>query len=67
MLSFSQNTSMQVNVMLKKLPEEDFGPEIDIREYSILDNPSVPSEVNKCQLYPILNHDSHFLVFLLCL
>ncbi|XP_057415528.1 arabinosyltransferase XEG113-like isoform X2 [Lotus japonicus] len=40
----------EVNVMLKKLPEEDFGPEIDIREYSILDNPSVPSEVKKSWL-----------------
>ncbi|KAK7262809.1 hypothetical protein RJT34_30390 [Clitoria ternatea] len=35
----------EVNVMLKKLPEEEFGPQIDIREYSILDNPSLPSEV----------------------
>jgi hypothetical protein len=31
--------------MLKELPEEEFGPRIDIREYSILDNPSLPSEV----------------------
>jgi hypothetical protein len=31
--------------MLKELPKEEFGPGIDIREYSILDNPSLPSEV----------------------
>ena len=35
--------------MLKELPKEEFGPGIDIREYSILDNPSLPSEVNKCE------------------
>ncbi|KAJ1434121.1 Nucleotide-diphospho-sugar transferase [Sesbania bispinosa] len=35
----------EVNVMLNKLPEEEFGPEIDFREYSILDNPALPSEV----------------------
>ncbi|KAG4938525.1 hypothetical protein JHK85_045274 [Glycine max] len=39
-----------VNVMLKKLPEEEFGPQIDFREYSILDNPSLPSEVKKSWL-----------------
>ncbi|KHN05539.1 hypothetical protein glysoja_020504 [Glycine soja] len=35
----------EVNVMLKELPEEEFGSGVDIREYSILDNPSLPSEV----------------------
>ncbi|CAL5197348.1 unnamed protein product [Lathyrus oleraceus] len=40
----------EVNVMLKKLPEEDFGPGIDFREYSIFDNPSLPSEVKKSWL-----------------
>lgn len=40
----------EVNVMLKKLPEEEFGPQIDIREYSIFDNPSMPSEVKKSWL-----------------
>lgn len=40
-------TLLQVNAMLKELPEEEFGPGIDIREYSILDNPILPSEVNK--------------------
>ncbi|KAG4941042.1 hypothetical protein AAZX31_16G099800 [Glycine max] len=40
----------EVNVMLKKLPEEEFGPQIDFREYSILDNPSLPSEVKKSWL-----------------
>ncbi|XP_058777608.1 arabinosyltransferase XEG113-like [Vicia villosa] len=40
----------EVNVMLKELPEEEFGPGIDIREYSILDNPSLPLEVKKSWL-----------------
>ncbi|QCD81833.1 arabinosyltransferase XEG113-like [Vigna unguiculata] len=40
----------EVNVMLKKLSEEEFGPQIDFREYSILDNPSLPSEVKKSWL-----------------
>ncbi|XP_015950671.1 arabinosyltransferase XEG113 [Arachis duranensis] len=40
----------EVNVMLKKLPEEEFGPEIAIREYSIIDNPSLPSEVKNSWL-----------------
>lgn len=33
--------------MLKELPLEEFGPGINIREYSFLDNPSVPKEVNE--------------------
>ncbi|XP_047178982.1 arabinosyltransferase XEG113-like isoform X1 [Vigna umbellata] len=40
----------EVNVMLKKLSEEEFGPQIDFREYSILDNPSLPSEVERSWL-----------------
>ncbi|XP_027360591.1 arabinosyltransferase XEG113-like isoform X2 [Abrus precatorius] len=40
----------EVNVMLKELPEDEFGPGIDIREYSILDNPSLPSEVKSSWL-----------------
>ncbi|KAL2333990.1 hypothetical protein Fmac_015203 [Flemingia macrophylla] len=40
----------EVNVMLKNLPEEEFGPQIDIREYSIFDNPSMPAEVKKSWL-----------------
>ncbi|ESW30070.1 hypothetical protein PHAVU_002G122000 [Phaseolus vulgaris] len=40
----------EVNAMLKELPEEEFGPGIDIREYSLLDNPSLPSEVKKSWL-----------------
>ncbi|CAL0313063.1 unnamed protein product [Lupinus luteus] len=40
----------EVNVMLKKLPEEEFGPGIDIREYSILDNPSLQPEVRNSWL-----------------
>ncbi|KAK4262979.1 hypothetical protein QN277_028462 [Acacia crassicarpa] len=40
----------EVNVMLQALPEEEFGPGIGIREYSILDNPSTPSEVKKSRV-----------------
>lgn len=32
--------------MLKQQPEEEFGPGINIREYSFLDNPSLPKQVN---------------------
>lgn len=32
--------------MLKELPEDEFGPGISIREYSFLDNPSMPKQVN---------------------
>uniref|UniRef100_A0A803P813 Nucleotide-diphospho-sugar transferase domain-containing protein n=1 Tax=Cannabis sativa TaxID=3483 RepID=A0A803P813_CANSA len=34
----------EINVMLKELPEE-FGPGIDIREYSFFENPSLPKQV----------------------
>jgi hypothetical protein len=51
--------------MLKELPEEEFGPRIDIREYSILDNPSLPSEVNRCDLIKIKNNEFFFLVIYL--
>ncbi|MBA0584197.1 hypothetical protein Gorai_015022 [Gossypium raimondii] len=37
----------EVNVMLKDLPEEEFGPEINIREYSFLNNPLLPQQVNE--------------------
>ncbi|XP_051151632.1 arabinosyltransferase XEG113-like [Andrographis paniculata] len=37
----------EVHLMLKKLPEADFGPEISFREYSFFDNPSVPHQVKK--------------------
>lgn len=37
---------LQVNVMLKEMPKEEFGPGIDIREYTFLDNPSMPKQVN---------------------
>ncbi|CAL1373844.1 unnamed protein product [Linum trigynum] len=37
----------EVNVMLKELPEEEFGPGINIREYSFLDNPSLPKQVKE--------------------
>ncbi|XP_054810602.1 arabinosyltransferase XEG113-like isoform X2 [Prosopis cineraria] len=40
----------EVNAMLKELPEEEFGPGINIREYSILENPSLPEEVKKSWL-----------------
>ncbi|KAG5524514.1 hypothetical protein RHGRI_031245 [Rhododendron griersonianum] len=34
----------EVNVMLKELPKGEFGPGINIREYSFLDNPAVPRQ-----------------------
>ncbi|OAY24261.1 arabinosyltransferase XEG113 isoform X1 [Manihot esculenta] len=40
----------EVNVMLKQLPEEEFGPGISIREYSFLDNPSLPKQVKESWL-----------------
>jgi hypothetical protein len=36
----------QINVMLKNLPESEFGPQIDFREYSFLQNPSLPKHVS---------------------
>lgn len=60
-------TVLQVNVMLKKLPEEDFGPGIDFREYSIFDNPSLPSEVNNAMILVSLIMIFRFLIYLLCL
>ncbi|WZZ49367.1 hypothetical protein YC2023_049474 [Brassica napus] len=36
----------EVNIMLKELPEDEFGPGIGIREYSFLDNPSLPKQSN---------------------
>lgn len=53
--------------MLKKLPEEDFGPGIDFREYSIFDNPSLPSEVNNAMILVSLITILRFLIYLLCL
>ncbi|CAL4943035.1 unnamed protein product [Urochloa decumbens] len=40
----------EVHVMLKDLPKEEFGPPIDFREYSFLDNPSLPKEVKESLL-----------------
>ncbi|GMH22835.1 hypothetical protein Nepgr_024678 [Nepenthes gracilis] len=40
----------EVNVMLKESSEEEFGPRIDIREYSFLDNPALPSKVKESWL-----------------
>ncbi|KAH7519149.1 hypothetical protein FEM48_Zijuj08G0005100 [Ziziphus jujuba var. spinosa] len=39
----------EVNVMLKELPEE-YGPHINIREYSFFDNPLMPKEVKSSWL-----------------
>jgi len=36
--------------MLKDLPKEEFGPHIDFREYSFLENPSLPKEVKESLL-----------------
>nr|CAB3499050.1 unnamed protein product [Digitaria exilis] len=35
----------EVHVMMKDLPKEEFGPHIDFREYSFLENPSLPKEL----------------------
>ncbi|KAL6183828.1 hypothetical protein ACLB2K_045238 [Fragaria x ananassa] len=35
----------EVNIMLKELPVEEFGPQINIREYSFFDNPLMPKQV----------------------
>ncbi|KAH7835883.1 hypothetical protein Vadar_030814 [Vaccinium darrowii] len=40
----------EVNTMLKELPEEEFGPSINIREYSFFDNPAVPRQVKESWL-----------------
>ncbi|KAI6706882.1 hypothetical protein NL676_009844 [Syzygium grande] len=40
----------EVNVMLKEMPEDEFGPGINIREYSLLDNPLMPKEVKESWL-----------------
>ncbi|KAH9614722.1 hypothetical protein KSS87_019584 [Heliosperma pusillum] len=39
-----------VNVMLQDMSEQEFGPKIDIREYSFLDNPSLPKQVKESWL-----------------
>ncbi|TVU46317.1 hypothetical protein EJB05_05843 [Eragrostis curvula] len=39
-----------VHVMLKDLPEEEFGPHIDFREYSFFENPSLPKQVKESLL-----------------
>ncbi|XP_047338278.1 arabinosyltransferase XEG113 [Impatiens glandulifera] len=41
---------LEVNVMLKELPEDEFGPGIKFREYSFLDNPSLPTNVKQSWL-----------------
>eukprot|EP00268_Persea_americana_P045732 TRINITY_DN4680_c0_g1_i1.p1 TRINITY_DN4680_c0_g1~~TRINITY_DN4680_c0_g1_i1.p1 ORF type:complete len:642 (+),score=107.40 TRINITY_DN4680_c0_g1_i1:255-2180(+) len=40
----------EVNFMLKQLSEQDFGPGIDFREYSFLDNPLLPKMVKESLL-----------------
>ncbi|MCL7036145.1 hypothetical protein MKW94_028607 [Papaver nudicaule] len=40
----------EVNIMLKEQSEETYGPKIDIREYSFLDNPLVPKQVKESWL-----------------
>ncbi|OIT28358.1 PREDICTED: arabinosyltransferase XEG113 [Nicotiana attenuata] len=40
----------EVNVMLKEMPNEEFGPGISIREYTVFENPSMPQEVKKSWL-----------------
>ncbi|KAJ9549635.1 hypothetical protein OSB04_022178 [Centaurea solstitialis] len=40
----------EVHTMLKALPEEEFGPGIDIREYSLFDNPLMPAQVKESWL-----------------
>ncbi|XP_071919524.1 arabinosyltransferase XEG113-like isoform X1 [Coffea arabica] len=40
----------EVNTMLKELPEDEFGPPIRIREYSLFDNPSMPKKVKESWL-----------------
>ncbi|CAK9325397.1 unnamed protein product [Citrullus colocynthis] len=40
----------EVNVMLKELPEEEFGPGINFREYSFLENPLLPKQVKESWL-----------------
>ncbi|KAJ8555268.1 hypothetical protein K7X08_012764 [Anisodus acutangulus] len=40
----------EINVMLKEMPNVEFGPGISIREYSLFDNPSMPEEVKKSWL-----------------
>lgn len=40
----------EVNIMLKELPEDEFGPQINIREYSLFDNPLMPKQVKESWL-----------------
>ncbi len=37
--------------MVVPRPEEEFGPMIDFREYSFLDNPRLPEEVNNSRVH----------------
>ncbi|CAH2040806.1 unnamed protein product [Thlaspi arvense] len=42
--------ALEVNVMSNELPEDEFGPGINFREYSFFDNPSVPRHVKESWL-----------------
>ncbi|KAI4370809.1 hypothetical protein MLD38_019118 [Melastoma candidum] len=39
--------AFEINTMLKELPEDEFGPPINIREYSLLNNPAMPKQVKE--------------------
>ncbi|KNA24990.1 hypothetical protein SOVF_010650 [Spinacia oleracea] len=53
----------EVNVMLRDLSQQEFGPHIDIREYSFLDNPALPLKVKESwldvQLCQVGSKDCH--------
>eukprot|EP01018_Ginkgo_biloba_P007783 Gb_19824 [translate_table: standard] len=40
----------EVNAMLRDLPEDEFGPIINFREYSFFDNPRLPKQVKESKL-----------------
>lgn len=40
----------EINVMLRDLPEIEFGPQIEFREYSIFENPYMPAQVKESWL-----------------
>ncbi|XP_010266425.1 PREDICTED: arabinosyltransferase XEG113 isoform X2 [Nelumbo nucifera] len=46
----------EVNVMLKELPEEEFGPAIHFKEYSFLDNSLLPKQIKESWLDVQLCH-----------
>lgn len=40
----------EINVMLKEHPEKEYGPGINLREYSFFENPSLPKQVKESWL-----------------